>query len=60
MFKIVKKYFDDGNPVELYCVGNVEKRNGNICLVINKQSHIRINKMTIERFALFISNPDLL
>jgi hypothetical protein len=59
MFKIVKNFIDDGNLVELYCVGNVERRNGNICLVINKQSHIRINKMTIERFTLFISNPIL-
>ncbi|MCK2017952.1 hypothetical protein ACDZ29_23310 [Peribacillus sp. RS7] len=59
MFAIVKKYFDDGNTVELYCVGNVERRNGNICLVINKQSHIRINKMTIERFTFNITNPDL-
>lgn len=42
-----------------YCVGNVEKRNGNICLVINKQSHIRFNKMTIERFTFKITNPEL-
>ncbi|UYG95334.1 hypothetical protein [Cytobacillus firmus] len=60
MFKIVKKFFDDGNSVDLYCVGNVERRNGNICLVINKQSHIRINKMTIERFTFSITNPNLL
>lgn len=59
MFKIVKKYHDDGNSVELYCVGNVERRNGIICLVINKQSHIKINKMTIERFTFNITNPDL-
>lgn len=60
MFNTVKKFHDDGNSVELYCVGNVEKRNGNICLVINKQSHIRINKMTIERFTFVVNNPDLI
>ncbi|MBP2243133.1 hypothetical protein J2Z40_003721 [Cytobacillus eiseniae] len=59
MFEIVKKHHDSGNPVELYCVGNVEKRNGNICLVVNKQSHIRFNKMTIERFTFKITNPEL-
>lgn len=60
MFEIVKKHLDDGNSIELYCVGNVEKRNGEICLVINKQNHIRINKMTIERFTFNITNPDLI
>lgn len=59
MFEIVKKHLDVGNSLELYCVGNVEKRNHKICLVINKQSHIRINKMTIDRFTLNITNPDL-
>ena len=59
MFRIVKQYFDDGNLVELHCVGNVEKRNGDLCLVINEQSHIRINQMTIERFTLIVSNPNL-
>ncbi|MCM3154480.1 hypothetical protein ABE056_19140 [Priestia aryabhattai] len=59
MFKTVKRYLSDGNLVELYCVGNVERRNNNICLVVNKQSHIRINKMTIEKFTFNISNPDL-
>ena len=60
MFEVTKKYLDAGNTVELYCVGNVERRNGNICLVINKQNHIRINKMTIERFTFIVTNPDLL
>lgn len=60
MFETVKRYLDGGNSVSLDCVGNVEKRNDKICLVINGQGHIRINKMTIERFTFVINNPDLL
>lgn len=50
MFEVVKKSFDNGNVLALYCVGNVERRSGELCLVINGQSHIRINKMTIQNF----------
>ncbi|MEI4602783.1 hypothetical protein WAG19_12730 [Bacillus cereus] len=59
MFKVVKKHLDAGNVIELYCVGNVERRNGDICLTVNKQSHIRINKLPVARFVFSISNPDL-
>ncbi|HDR8476712.1 TPA: hypothetical protein QC415_005760 [Bacillus cereus] len=50
MFEVVKKSFNNGNVLALYCVGNVERRGGELCLVINGQSHIRINKMTIQNF----------
>ncbi|MEW4130399.1 hypothetical protein [Bacillus cereus group sp. BfR-BA-01399] len=50
MFEVVKKSYDNGNALALYGVGNVERRSGELCLVINGQSHIRINKMTIQNF----------
>ncbi|BDC59914.1 hypothetical protein NC3_28740 [Bacillus altitudinis] len=59
MLKNIKGYLDSKNALELYCVGNVEKRNGVLCLVVNKQNHIRVNKLTIERLNLFITNPEL-
>jgi hypothetical protein len=60
MFKVVKRIFDEGKSLTLYCVGNVEKRDGQICLVINAQSHIRINKVPIAKFVFDNSNPGLL
>jgi hypothetical protein len=60
MFKVVKKNLDNGDSIDLYCVGNVERRNGELCLVINAQSHLRINKLTIEMYVFKSSNPELL
>jgi hypothetical protein len=60
MFNIVKRSLDEGNHLVLDCVGNVERRDGNISLVITGQNHIRINKMTIERFTFVYTNPELL
>jgi hypothetical protein len=60
MFDIVKGSLEEGNYLKLYCVGNVERRDGEICLIINSQNHFRINKMSIERFVFTTINPNLM
>ena len=44
MFEVVKRSFDNGDVLALDCVGTVERRGGELSLVIGGQSHIRINK----------------
>ncbi|MCU5471359.1 hypothetical protein JOY40_01055 [Bacillus tropicus] len=50
MFEVVKRSFDNGDVLALDCVGTVETRGGELSLVIGGQSHIRINKKTIQNF----------
>ncbi|PLR92043.1 hypothetical protein [Bacillus sp. T33-2] len=57
MFKIVEKARKNGEELSLASVGNVEKREGEICLVINPQRQIRINEMPIETFVFNYNNP---
>lgn len=59
MFKVVEKVLKRGDLVTLSCVGNVERRAGEISLVVNGQNHIRINKKPIEVFTFNHANPNL-
>ncbi|WP_345240339.1 hypothetical protein [Pontibacillus salipaludis] len=58
-FSVLKRLLDEGKLLYLYCVGNVERRKEEVCLVINKQSHIRINKQVIGKFIFDATQQDI-
>lgn len=51
MFSVIKEAVDTRESLKIYCVGNAEKRDGELCLVINDQKDIRINGKKIDVFA---------
>lgn len=59
MFGVLKDLLDDGKSLEIYGLGNIERRDGEICLVINSQEHIRINKQTIGKFIFDSTKRDM-
>lgn len=58
MFEVVNDALEQKQRLTLDCVGNVEKRNGDLSIVVTGQNHIRINQKTIERFTFEYSNPN--
>lgn len=47
MLKVVKRNFDNGHELTLDGVVNVEKRDGELCVVITKQNNLYINRVPI-------------
>lgn len=59
LIKVVKAALEEGNDIHFFCIGNIEMRNGKLCIIINGQNNIRINEVTIEIFVHKYSNPHL-
>lgn len=51
ILKVVQEAFIDEEELTLGCVGDVVKRNGKLCLIVNGQTHLKINDKRIDKFA---------
>lgn len=50
MFGVLEELLNKGYDLEFYGVGNVERRKGDICLVVNSYRHLRINRKSVGKF----------
>lgn len=60
MLKTLKNIMQNKNDFSIYCVGNIERRGDELCMVVSSQNHIRIDKYSIESFIFMHNNPKLL
>ena len=58
MLIVVETALENGDSLTLECVGNVEERVGKLCIVLNGQNHLWINKKPIEVFTFNYTNPN--
>jgi len=60
MLKVVEIALAKGDPLSLECVGNIDRRAGELCILVNGQNHLWINKKPIAVFTFNYSRPNLL
>ncbi|ASF41321.1 hypothetical protein CEH05_19985 [Halobacillus halophilus] len=59
MFKVLKELLQEGFNLVFYGIGNVERRNNEVCLVVNSYRHLRVNKKSIGKFILDTTKRDM-
>ena len=58
ILEVVEEAFTNGEELTLGCVGDVEKRNEELCLRVNGQTHLKINGQRIDKFAFNYRDSD--
>lgn len=59
MLKKLKDISANEKTIRLECVGNIEKRNNQLCVSLTNQEHLRLNGLRIARFIFNYNNPQL-
>lgn len=57
--ELLKDTISNNNDYLFFCVGNIEKRDNRLCMIVNSQNHIQINDLSIASFVFRNSNPKL-